>query len=106
MYYVLFTTTLQRADTASGTVFQKKKNVQEFVVKTLAIYSCKEFLKIPFENWNSAQIFFTDFDHSYYNNSLKYAANRTLFSITTATRSTKSEVFLKDFFCKFEDISE
>ena len=50
MYYVLFTTTLQRADTASGTVFQKKKNVQEFVVKTLAIYSCKEFLKIPFEN--------------------------------------------------------
>ena len=32
---------------------------------------------------------------------MKYAANRTLFTKTLVTVSTKSEVFLKDFFNKF-----
>ena len=54
----------------------------------------------------SSQIFFKDFDHNYYNNSLKHAANRTPFSITPVTVSTKREVFLKDFFSKFEDIGK
>ena len=43
-------------------------------------------------------IFFKDFDHNYYNNSLKYAANKTLFSITPVTLSTKSEGFSKGLF--------
>ena len=41
MYYVLFTKILQGADTASGTVLQKK-GVQEFVVKTLDRYTYKK----------------------------------------------------------------
>ena len=49
--------------------------------------------------------FFKDFGHNYYNNSLKYAANRTLFSITPIT-VTKSEVFLRDIFSKVEDIGK
>ena len=79
-----------------------KKGVLEFVAKILDKYTYKEFLKIPF----SSQIFFKDFDHNYYNNSLKYPANRTLFSITAVTVGTKSEVFLKDFFSIFEDIGK
>ena len=48
---------------------------------------------------------YVDFDHNYYNNNLKYAANRTLFSsITPVTVSTESEVFLKDFFSEFKEI--
>ena len=50
-------------------------------------------------------MFFKDFDDNYYNNSLKYATNRTLFS-TAVSVSAKSEVFLKDCFSKFEDISK
>ena len=54
---------------------------------------------------NSYGATYIDFDHNYYNNSLKYAANKTLFlSITPVTVSTKSEVFLKDFFNKFKEI--
>ena len=50
-------------------------------------------------------MFFKDFDHNYYNNLLKYAANRTLFSKTPVTVNTKTEVYLKDFFSKFEKIT-
>ena len=42
-----------------------------------------------------------DFSHNRNNNSLKYAAN-----ITPVTGSTKSDVFLKDVFSKFEAISK
>ena len=56
-----------------------KKDVLEFVAKILLKYTNNEFLKIPFQNWTSSPIFFKDFDHNYYNNSSKYAANRTLF---------------------------
>ena len=76
MYYVLFTKVLQRGDSASGTVLQK---------------SC------------SSHIFFKDFDHNYYNGSLKYTANRTLFFIALVTVSSKSEVFIKNIFSQFED---
>ena len=69
-------------------------------------YTYKEFLKIPFLNWAFSQIFFKDCDHNYYNNSLKFSGNRTLFSIAPVNLSTKSEGFLKDFFSKFEDISK
>ena len=62
-----------------------KKGVLEFVVKILDKYTNKQFLKIPF------------LDHNYYNNSLKYAANRTVFSKTFVIVITKSEVFIKDF---------
>ena len=54
---------------------------------------------------NSYGATYVDFDHNYYNNNLKYAANRTLFlSITPVTGSTKSEVFPNDFFSKFKEI--
>ena len=42
-----------------------------------------------------------NFDHNYYNNSLKYT-----FSITSITVNIKSDIFLKDFFSKFEDIGK
>ena len=83
-----------------------KKGVLEFVFKILDKYTNKEFLKLHFQNWTSSPIFFKNFDHNYYNNSLKYAANRTFFPKTPVTVSTKNEVFLKDFFSKFEDISK
>ena len=69
-----------------------KKGVLEFVVKILDLQrvSKNSFLKLNF-----LQIVFKDFDHNYYNNSLKYAANRTIFSLTSATVSTKSELFLE-----------
>ena len=37
-----------------------KKDVQEFVIKTLDRYTYKEFLKVPFWNWTSSLIFFKD----------------------------------------------
>ena len=83
-----------------------EKGALEFVAKILDKYTSKEFLKIPFENWTSSLISFKDFDHNYYNNSLKYAANRTLFSKTPVTVSTKSEVFLKEFFSIFEGMNK
>ena len=46
MYYVLSTKILQKAETGSGTVL--KKDVIEFVDKSLDKYNNKEFLKIPF----------------------------------------------------------
>ena len=49
-----------------------------------------------------SQIFFKNFDHSYYNSSFKYAANKIRFSITPVRLSTESVVFQKGFFCKFE----
>ena len=49
---------------------------------------------------------FKDFDHNYYNNSLKYAVTRTLPPIIPVAVTTKSEVFLKDFFSKFEGIGK
>ena len=49
MYYVLFTKVLQGADTASGNC-SSEKDVQEFVVKTIDIYTYKEFLKFFFQN--------------------------------------------------------
>ena len=75
-----------------------KKGVLEFVVKILDLYNNKEFLQILWTsslNWTSSPIFFKNFDLIYYNNSLKYAANRTLFSKTHVKVSTKTEVFLK-----------
>ena len=104
MCYILSTKILQGADTAIGTVLQKV--VLEFVVKILDKYTKKEFLKTAFQDWTSSPIFFKGFDYSYYNNSLKYVANRTLFSKTPVIVSTKNEFFLKDFFSKFEDISK
>ena len=53
-----------------------------------------------------SQIFFKDLDHNYYNNSLKYVADITILSKTPVTANINSEVFLKDFFSKFEDMSE
>ena len=55
-----------------------KKGVLKFEVKILDKYTSKEF---------------KDFDHNYYNNSLKYAANRTLFSKTPVIVSTESKFF-------------
>ena len=71
MYYVLFTKVLQRGDSASGTVLQK---------------SC------------SSHIFFKDFDHNYYNGSLKYTANRTLFFYNTCHSKLKKWSFYKEHF--------
>ena len=104
MYYVLFTKIEQGANTASETFF--KKDVLNFLVKILEKYTHKEFLKIPFYTWTSSQTFFKHFDHNYYNNNLKYAANSTLVSITPVTVNTKSELFLKDIFSKFKDIGK
>ena len=50
MYYVLFTKILQGEDTSNGTVFTK--GVLEFALKILDKYTYKEFVKIPFYNWN------------------------------------------------------
>ena len=50
MYYVLFTKILQGGDTSSGTVFTK--GILELVFKILDKYTNREFLKIPFYNWN------------------------------------------------------
>ena len=75
------------------------------MVKILGKYT--EFLKSPFYNWASSQTLFNDFDYNYYNNSLKYAGNRTpFFFVTPVTVSTKSKVYLKYFFCKFEDVGK
>ena len=79
MYYALFTKVLQRGDSASGTVLQK---------------SC------------SSQIFFKDFDHNYYNGSLNMQLTEHFFSITLVTISSKSEVFIRNIFSKFEDTGE
>ena len=69
-----------------------KKGALEFVVKILDLQrvSKNSFLKLNF-----LQVVFKDFDHNYYNNSLKCAANRTIFSVTSVTVSTKSELFLE-----------
>ena len=48
MYYVLLTKILQGADTASGTVLQKR--CLEFVAKILDKYTYKESLKIPLQS--------------------------------------------------------
>ena len=50
MYYVLFSKILQGGGTSSGTVLTN--GVLEFLVKILDKYTYKEFLKIPFYNWN------------------------------------------------------
>ena len=97
MYYVLFTKVLQGADTASGNC-SSEKDVQEFVVKTIDIYTYKEFLKFFFQNWTFSQIFFKDFDHNYYINSLKYAVNRTLFFRNTCHIKLKKRSFSKGLF--------
>ena len=69
-------------------------------------YTYKEFLKIPFLKRTSSQIFFKDFDHSYYDSSFKYAAHKIFFSIASVKLSTKNEAALKDFFSKFEAINK
>ena len=48
MYFVLFTKILQGASTGRGSVLHTK-GVQEFVVKTVDIYTYKDFLKIPYK---------------------------------------------------------
>ena len=82
-----------------------KKGVLEIVVQILDKYTYRvsknSFLKLNFFTG-----IFKEFDHNCYDNSLKYAAKRTLFSITPVTVSTKSEAFLKYFFSKFEDIGK
>ena len=78
-------------DTASETFFIK--GLLEIIVKILDKYSCKEFLKIPFRTWISSQIFSKNFNHNYYNNSLKYAANKTLFPYQLSQWAQKLEIF-------------
>ena len=80
-----------------------KKTVLEFAVKILETYNYR-VSKHSFRKLNCRH--FKEFNHNYYNNSLKYAANRTLFSRTPVTVNKKSEVFLKDVFSKFEDIGK
>ena len=80
-----------------------KKAVLEFAVKILETYNYR-VSQYSVRKLNCR--LFKDFDQNYYNNSLKYAANRTIFSRTPVTVNTKSEVFLKDVFSKFEDIGK
>ena len=80
-----------------------KKAVLEFAVNIQQTYNYR-VSKHSFRKLNFFIEFFKEFDHNYYNNSLKYAANRTLFSGTPVTINTKSEVFRKDVFSKFEEM--
>ena len=78
MYYVLSTKILQGSDTASGTDFQKRCS-KICGLNPRLIYLQRVFKKL-------------------------YAGNRTLFPLAVVLVSTIREVFLKNFFSKFENI--
>ena len=71
MYYLLSTKILQGADTAMGTVLQKGcSSICGWNPRLIYLQrvSKKLFLKLNFLKY-----MFKDFDHNYYNNSLKYS---------------------------------
>ena len=77
MYYILSIKVLQGSDTACGTVLQKKcSRIYGWNSRLICVQrvSKNSFLKLNFLKY-----IFKDFDHNYYNNSLKYSGNRTLF---------------------------
>ena len=79
MYYVLSTKILQGAVTASGTVLQKR--CSRISGLNLRLIYLQRVSKKPFLQLNFSKDIFQGFqsDHNYYDNSLKYAGNRTLF---------------------------
>ena len=91
MHYYYLLRYCKKQTWLAGLFFEK--DVLDFVVKFLDkyTYSFKKLL-----SKTSSQIFFKDFDHSYYNSSFEYAANKIRFSITPVKLSTESEVFQKD----------